>query len=95
MLFRICEEKLGHKWTTKATPHRFRHSFARILLQKGESPATVAQLLGNTEDVVLEYYATWVEERQQKLSAMMRENFKDVPNPMTRRKGALQLIKAS
>ncbi len=40
-------------WKQKPTPHRFRHTFARILLQKpGISVRDVAELLGDTEGVV-------------------------------------------
>jgi integrase len=36
-------------WKVKPTPHRFRHTFARILLQKpGVTVRDVAELLGNT-----------------------------------------------
>ncbi|HEY4089445.1 MAG TPA: tyrosine-type recombinase/integrase, partial [Bryobacteraceae bacterium] len=39
-------------WKETPTPHRFRHTFARILLQRGVSVQDVADLLGNTEAVV-------------------------------------------
>ena len=38
--------------TERATPHRFRHTFARILLEKGVPLAAVADLMGDTEQVV-------------------------------------------
>jgi len=43
-----------------ATPHRFRHTFARMLLQKGVSVADVADLLGDDEETVRQHYARWL-----------------------------------
>ena len=37
-------------------PHRFRHSVASILIADGESPATVAEYIGDKISTVLEYY---------------------------------------
>jgi site-specific recombinase XerD len=46
-LWTLCEP-----WKEKPTPHRFRHTFARILLQRpGVSIRDVAELLGNTEQM--------------------------------------------
>jgi len=40
-------------WPEKPTPHRFRHTFARILLQRANvTVRDVAELLGNTEEMV-------------------------------------------
>ena len=44
----------------KPTPHRFRHTFVRILLERGVSPRDVAELIGDTEQMVLKHYAKWV-----------------------------------
>ena len=44
------------------TPHRFRHTFVRILLQRGVKPYDVAELIGDTEEMVLKHYARWVPE---------------------------------
>jgi hypothetical protein len=51
----------------------FRHTFVRLLLQRGVSPCDVADLIGDTEDVVLEHYARWVPERQERLTNILRE----------------------
>ena len=40
-----------------ATPHRFRHTFARILLQRGVPVADVADLFGDDEKTVREHDA--------------------------------------
>jgi integrase len=62
-----------------ATPHRFRHTFARILLQKGVSVADVADLLGDDEKTVHAHYARWVPERQARLTRILQEAFTEKP----------------
>ncbi len=64
--------------TERATPHRFRHTFARILLQKGVPAADVADLLGD-ERAVRKHYARWVRERQARLTMILRHAFSDKP----------------
>jgi integrase len=61
------------------TPHRFRHSFARILLQKGVSVADVAELMGDDEDTIRRHYAAWVPERQERLTRVLEDAFGDRP----------------
>jgi integrase len=61
----------------RATPHRFRHTFARILLQRGVPVADVADLLGDDEKTVREHYARWVPERQARLTKILKEAFGD------------------
>jgi integrase len=69
-------------WKANPTPHRFRHTFARILLQKpGVTVRDVAELLGNTEDMIRKYYGAWVPERQERLTRILREAFDDKPKP--------------
>ena len=62
-----------------ATPHRFRHTFARILLQKGVPVADVADLLGDDEKTVRVHYARWVPERQERLTRILKDAFSDRP----------------
>ena len=62
-----------------ATPHRFRHTFARILLQKGVPVADVADLLGDDEKTVREHYARWVPERQARLTRILQDAFDGRP----------------
>ena len=69
-------------WPEKPTPHRFRHTFARILLQKPNvTVRDVAELLGNTEAMVRKHYAAWVPERQERLTKLLKEAFDDKPKP--------------
>jgi integrase len=63
----------------RATPHRFRHTFARILLQRGVPVADVADLLGDDEETVREHYARWVPERQERLTKILKDAFRDKP----------------
>jgi integrase len=62
--------------TEKATPHRFRHTFARILLQRGVPVADVSDLLGDDETTVREHYARWVPERQARLTKILKKSFR-------------------
>lgn len=64
-----------------ATPHRFRHTFARILLQRGVPVADVADLLGDDEETVRQHYARWVPERQARLTKILKDAFEGQPKP--------------
>ena len=68
-------------WKVKPTPHRFRHTFARIILQRGVSVRDVADLLGNSEQMVRKHYAAWIPERQARLTKILQEAFTDKPKP--------------
>ncbi len=63
------------------TPHIFRHTFVRLLLQRGVSPRDVADLIGDTEEVVLKHYARWVPERQERLTNILRQKLSTAPKP--------------
>lgn len=74
--------KMCGPWTEPPTPHRFRHTFARILLQKANvTVRDVAELLGNTEEIVRKHYAAWVPERQARITKILKEAFRDKPRP--------------
>ena len=64
------------------TPHIFRHTFVRLLLQRGVPPRDVAELIGDTEDVVLRHYARRVPERQERLTHILREKLSNAPRGM-------------
>jgi integrase len=69
-------------WKEKPTPHRFRHTFARILLQRpGVTVRDVAELLGNSEQMVRKHYAAWIPERQARLTKVLQEAFDERPKP--------------
>ena len=65
--------------TERATPHRFRHTFARILLERGVPLAAVADLMGDSEQVVRDSYNRWVPERQAALTKILKDAFSDKP----------------
>ena len=69
------------KWEAPPTPHRFRHTFARILLQRGVPVADGADLLGDDEKTVRRHYSRWVPERQARLTKILKEAFDDKPKP--------------
>lgn len=74
--------KLCGPWQEKPTPHRFRHSFARILLRRpGVTVRDVAELLGNTEQMVRKHYSAWIPERQERLTAILKAAFSEKPRP--------------
>jgi len=73
--------ELAGKFEENPTPHRFRHTFARILLQRGVPVADVADLLGDDEDTIRTHYSRWVPERQARLTKILKEAFDDRPKP--------------
>lgn len=74
--------KLCGPWKENPTPHRFRHTFARILLQRpGVTIRDVAELLGNSEQMVRKHYAAWIPERQERLTAVLKAAFSERPRP--------------
>jgi integrase len=73
--------EIAGKFEETPTPHRFRHTFARILLQRGVPVADVADLLGDDEDTVRTHYSRWVPERQARLTNILQDAFMDKPRP--------------
>lgn len=62
-----------------AYPHRFRHTFASELLAKGEPIEVVADLLGDSVNVVRKHYRKWMEEwqiRKDKATRKLSEDHK-------------------
>jgi hypothetical protein len=41
----------------------------------------VAELLGDTEDVIVKFYGAWVFERQERLCRVLQEAFAEEPKP--------------
>lgn len=73
--------ELAGPFEEKPTPHRFRHTFARILLEKGVPVADVAELIGDTERMVTLHYAKWIQTRQDRLTRILQDAFADKPKP--------------
>jgi site-specific recombinase XerD len=76
----------------RATPHRFRHTFTRILLQRGVSISDVADLTGDDEETTRRHYARWVPERQARLTHILQDAFKDKPRDRPRVRPRLTVI---
>jgi integrase len=73
--------QLSGPWETPAHPHRFRHTFVRILLEKGVPLADVAELIGDTEQILRKHYAAWIPGRQDRLSRILQEAFEGKSKP--------------
>ena len=69
--------ELCGEWEEPPTPHRFRHTFVRALLERGVSPRDVAELIGDTEQMVLKHYARWVPERQARLTQILKDAYSE------------------
>jgi integrase len=55
----------------KAHAHRFRHTLATELIGAGASFEVVADILGNSPDVVRKHYAKWSPARQVNIDSLM------------------------
>lgn len=55
----------------KGHPHQFRHTMARRLLEAGASVEDVADILGNSPNIVRKHYAPWVASRQAALDSRL------------------------
>lgn len=57
----------------KAHAHRFRHTLATELIGAGASFETVADILGNSPEVVRKHYAKWCPQRQDRIDDLMEK----------------------
>lgn len=71
--------KLAGPFEEKPGPHRFRHTFARFLLERGVEDTDVAELIGDTVEVVRRYYSKWVPSRLKRLKKILQDAFADRP----------------
>ena len=55
-----------------AHAHRFRHTLATELLGAGASFEEVADILGNSPEIVRKHYAKWSQARQDRITSLMR-----------------------
>lgn len=74
-LKRIFE--LAGPWESPPHPHKFRHTFVRILLEKGVPVPDVAELIGDSEQILRKHYAAWIPGRQDRLSRILQDAFSD------------------
>ena len=54
-----------------AGSHRFRHTLATRLLGRGASFEEIADILGNTPEIVRQHYAKWSKGRQDRIDRLM------------------------
>jgi integrase len=64
---------------SKATPHMFRHTLVRDLLERGTPMEEIAELLGNSMRVVEKYYSKWDKRRQARLEKSLRNFWQNDP----------------
>ena len=64
---------------SKATPHMFRHTLARDLLERGTPMEEIAELLGNSMKVVEKYYSKWDVRRQARLERRLEDFWENDP----------------
>ena len=62
-----------------AHAHRYRHTLATRLLGDGATFEQVADILGNTTEVVRKHYGKWSKGRQANIDRLMSAHFKTIP----------------
>ncbi len=80
----IAERTLSRVFQLSGVPnahaHRFRHTLATRLLGNGATCEQVADILGNTPNVVRKHYGKWSKERQEGINKLMIAHFQTVPD---------------
>ena len=64
---------------SRATPHMFRHTLVRDLLECGTPMEEIAELLGNSMKVVEKYYSKWDTRRQARLESRLEDFWRRDP----------------
>ena len=59
-----------------AHAHRYRHTLATRLLEQGATFEQVADILGNSPEVVRKHYGKWSKGRQDNIDRLMFAHFK-------------------
>lgn len=80
-------------WAVPPNPHRFRHTFIRILLQNHVAVEVVADLVGDTPETIRKYYSDWAGERQTAVIAALETAFANVPNPFAPKRAKVLELK--
>src|SRR5262252_3149595 len=76
-LIRLWEQ--AGPWREKPTHHRFRHTFVRLLLENATPLAVIAELTGDTEQMIRRHYSAWMPGRQENVTRIIEEAFRNVP----------------
>jgi integrase len=56
-----------------AHAHRFRHTLATVLLEKGWTTEDVAIVLGSTPNIIHKHYAQWSTQRQERITSLVQD----------------------
>ena len=56
-----------------AHAHRFRHTLATALLEKGWMTEDVSDVLGSTPEIIRKHYAQWTAQRQERISSLAQD----------------------
>jgi integrase len=86
----IAERALGAVFkksgVKNAHAHRYRHTLATRLLAQGATFQEVADILGNTAEIVRKHYGKWAKGRQDNIDRLMIAHFETAPVtvPVTR-----------
>lgn len=56
-----------------AHAHRFRHTLATALLEKGWTTEDVSDVLGSTPEIIRKHYAQWTSKRQERISSLVQD----------------------
>ena len=72
----------------KAHAHRYRHTLATRMLAQGNTFELVADILGNTPEMVRKHYGKWAKGRQDNIDRAMQAHFEtmSVKTPVTRKR---------
>ena len=78
--------------------HRYRHTLATRLLAAGASFELVADILGNTPEIVRKHYGKWSKGRQDNIDKLTIAHFASAPvtvpvTPQSHENGACKLMK--
>lgn len=77
---RTMQSVLKKSGVAHAHPHRFRHTLAtRLLAEQGATFEQVADILGNTPEIVRKHYAKWAKGRQDSVDHLMFGHFATLP----------------
>jgi integrase len=65
-----------------AHAHRFRHTLATDLLAKGATCEDVADILGNSPNIVRKHYAKWSRAREERITGLMQSVYGSATYPL-------------
>lgn len=70
---RTLARVFDHSGVEGAHAHRFRHTLATALLEKGWTTEDVAIVLGSTPDIIRRHYPQWTTERQERIWSLAQD----------------------